>query len=246
MTLVAQRVVPRANYKRKPDQKAQSDQRREAKKPQGIQRRYATTIGKSEASEGPSVVIKREDGRMIVSISFAAPDIETGRIASKLRLSSVKLKKSVTGVVASLLNPGRPPYSLDELANKLEAVAPSSDTSNVARTKLAQATIGVTSSKVLYVELERRAHKQGATLADVARKAFEAGFKMLDDDLWVEDSSVVTQSFQASYDVFAAGDKKQWSLRLARNTYARVVVTARERGVSQSLLACWCIARAIS
>lgn len=124
---------------------------------------------------------------------------------------------------------------LNEVAELLKSGAISDD--KVVRTKSAQATIGVTSSLLLKNKLE----SLGFGLSEVARECFELGFNRLSSRLWEESSALVMEDFQRAHKKFVSDENEQWSLRIPRPIYIKAVATAKERGLSQSSLACLCI-----
>lgn len=241
MTLVAPRVSPRGAQKRKTEQQAMHGAHLPSKKHYQEEKRRFEKVVPPTLNRDAQVDVQREAGFVRVTILLPEVAPPAGRIASKMPLpGSLTLKKSVVRVVNVLWNDDKP-LTLTQMAERLKAATTSEDKSAAIRTKSAQSTIGVTSSKELHAQIARQAQALGIAFAEQARKAFERGFQSLEERLWEESSVVVSRDFESSYGKYSSADTTQWSLRVPRNIYVRAVVIAKERGISQSALACWCL-----
>ncbi|OGA88978.1 MAG: hypothetical protein A2Z90_14190 [Burkholderiales bacterium GWA2_64_37] len=76
----------------------------------------------------------------------------------------------------------------------------------------------------------------------LARELFERGLARLEERLWDESSASVFADFARSYEHFKSDENKQWSLRVPRKLFIRGQLVAKEYEISQSQLACWCLA----
>lgn len=241
MTLVAPRVSPRTVQKRKTEQHAIQSAHLHSKKHYLEEKRQAAKNVPPHKKNSAQVEVARESGYVRVTILLPESAAPMGRVTSKMHLpGSLLLKKSVVRVVNALNDDDRS-LNLAQMAERLEAAASPDNKAETVRTKSAQSTIGVTSSKELRELIAQEAQKLGVPFAEAARRAFERGFQVLEDRLWEESSAVVSKDFEDFYGRFSSVETTQWSLRVARNTYVRAIVIARERGISQSALACWCL-----
>ncbi|MCV2438167.1 hypothetical protein [Paucibacter sp. DJ2R-2] len=241
MTLVAPRVSPRTAQKRKAEQHAIQSTHLQSKKHYLEEKRHAAKNVLPHKKSSAQVEVARESGFLRVTILVPESAAPVGRVTSKMHLpGSLQLKNSVVRLV-NALNDDDKRLNLAQMAERLEAAASPDNKSEKVRTKSAQSTIGVTSSKELRELIGHEAQKLGIPLAEAARRAFERGFQILEDRLWEESSAVVSKDFEDYYGRYSSVETIQWSLRVARNTYVRAVVIARERGISQSALACWCL-----
>jgi hypothetical protein len=136
--------------------------------------------------------------------------------------------------------------SLDATRKMLLASAPGLRAETVseprARTKSTQHTIGVLSTTTLKELLGTRGD---ASFAECAREVFVCGLERLDERLWSEDSALVLNDFRSMYKRFEEGAKEQWSLRVAKSHYSKALTIAKEYGLSQSYVACMCLAAGI-
>lgn len=187
------------------------------------------------------VAVSSGQGSVKVAITFSGigrPYRAAPEFASR---DSGKLQDRLQRVVNILL--GQSPLGIAEVVKRLESAAKALPAvAQVERTKTPQSTIGVTSATRLRDRLHEQAMQQGQSIADAARRAFDAGFEALEERLWDESPRDVVTEYSRSYERFLPSESAQWSLRLSRPKYIRVVMLAKEQGVSQSQLACWCIA----
>ena len=169
------------------------------------------------------------------------------RIAAQAATHGDKLKHGVERLVEGLLATPHPAANLGRLASRIEQAGAKKTTevSEPVRTKASQCTIGVNSCGSVHAELQRLSSEALQNFATVAREAFERGLQSLDERLWSESSKSVLDEFSNTYASFEQDEKKQWSLRISRRAYIKAVLLARENGISQSQLACLCIAAAL-
>lgn len=107
--------------------------------------------------------------------------------------------------------------------------------------KARQETIGVYSSTNSLTDF---AGRRELTCAIAARSACLAGLEELEERLWKESQATVIEEFRQTASAMRAGmDKKQWSLRLDRPIFLRVIAIANEVRTSRSELALMCIAK---
>jgi hypothetical protein len=187
------------------------------------------------------VAVSSGHGSVKVAITFTGvgrPYRAAPQFASR---DSGKLQDRLQRVVNNLL--GESPLGIAEVVKRLESAAKALPAvAQPERTKTPQSTIGVTSATKLREEIDARAAQRGQSVSEAARHAFEAGFEALEERLWDESPRDVMTEYLNSYQRFLPSESAQWSLRLSRPTYIRVVMLAKEQGMSQSQLASWCIA----
>lgn len=187
-------------------------------------------------SKGASVAIGAERNAIILTIK-----ISTKGSAQKALIQpkhQARLRQEVEHLVDGVLNTSRPAASVRRLANQLQ------DAASPTRTKEAKCTIGVTTTEYLRDEIKQHAQERGLPAAEVAREMFEQGFGAFQDRLWSEPSSAVIADYKEAYAEFLSDTKKQWMLRLSRRQYLKAVLLAKEQGLSQSELVCYCLATA--
>ncbi|MBO9642335.1 MAG: hypothetical protein J7603_04350 [Pseudacidovorax sp.] len=238
----ALRSSPRALQKRKSEQQpVYNAQLRSHHEEKLLHRRPKS----APSAYDPQVQVERDSGFVRVTILLPEGNQPAGRIAaSKTRLpGSLTLKKSVSRVVKFLYGDA-PTLNLVQMAERLEAAALHVSPPAV-RTKSTQATIGVTSSTELKERIARDANTLQVAASEVARTAFEKGFTAFEERLWDEASATVSKDFEDAYGKYVGVETAQWSLRLSRHMHVRAVVLARERGISMSSLACWCLAKGL-
>lgn len=197
-------------------------------------------------------VVERDHGARVVVVPL--PRFPSPLAVSTERVLEDELARGVSALVSAVWKRSeefaavsadqheRLVQLLEDLAVYLESRPVELPATKVLRTKSAQGTIGVTSFRLLKSRLE----SIGGGLSEAGRECFEAGFRVLIDRLWVESSSAVMEDFQKAYKLYATEDTEQWSLRLPRPLYVKAVTTAKAREVSQSHLACLCLAVGLS
>lgn len=179
----------------------------------------------------------------VITITLPRGHARAGHAATHME----KLRTRVERLVGGLYAVSRPTAKLEQLVGCLEAAAAEKSVTvfEAVRTKTPFATFGVNSVVSLHVELKAQAAEREQSFAMVARELFELGFKTLDQRLWDEPSKVVLGSFKDAYAVYGQGKSDQWSLRVPRKLHLKALLLAQEHGISQSQLACWCIATAL-
>jgi len=84
-------------------------------------------------------------------------------------------------------------------------------------------------------------------MAQVAREAFEAGLAVFESRVWDENPQAVIEDMRSK--VLHVQDRKkklQWSLRLDRKKFLRVVALSEEFELSRSEFALICIASSLA
>jgi hypothetical protein len=150
-----------------------------------------------------------------------------------------RLRAEVENLVEGVLATPRPTASVKRLAAQVNA--PQAAASAV-RTKQARETVGVTSSPHMRQVIFHEAEDRGVEASVLARELFERGLSRFEERLWDESSKSVLADFARAYEHFKSDDNKQWSLRVPRTVYIRGQLLAKEHELSQSQLACWCLA----
>lgn len=189
-------------------------------------------------SRSPEVDVASDRGTLTVTIRIQVK----GAAQRSLLRHPDRLKSNVQELVGEVLATPRPTASVKRLSASLQNVAKPVDV-RAERTKQAQGTIGVVSSVHLRQTLINEAEDLEQPTAALSRQLFEKGLERLEERLWNESSADVLREYKRAYEHFNGdNDTQQWSLRVPRRTYLRAVMLAREHGISQSQLACWCIA----
>lgn len=185
----------------------------------------------------PAVAV--ESDRKMLTLTIKIP--VRGAVLAMASRHQERLKDHVRDLVGEVLATPRPHASVRRLAETLHATAKTTESPAV-RTKQPKNTIGVVSAVHLWSTIDNEAEDRDETVAEVARDLFERGLNRFEERLWIESSKVVLEDFERAYEHFRADETtKQWSLRIPRRVYLQSVLLAREYGLSQSKLACWCL-----
>jgi hypothetical protein len=186
----------------------------------------------------PEVAVASDRGTLTLTIRIQVK----GAAQHSLLRHSDRLKSNVQDLVDGVLATPRPNASVKRLTASLQTPTKTVDV-RADRTKQSQGTIGVVSSDHLRQTIVNEADDSDQTPSAVARDLFDKGLAQLEERLWNESSVDVLREFKESYDHFTVDPgTQQWSLRVPRRTYLRCVMLAREHGLSNSQLACWCVA----
>jgi hypothetical protein len=182
-----------------------------------------------------SVDVESERGMLTLTIKIPV----RGASQHAMLRRPERLREQVENLVEGVLATPSPTASVKRLAAQVNA--PQAAASAV-RTKQAQGTFGVTSSFHMRQVIFDEAEDRGVEASVLARELFELGLSRLEERLWDESSKSVLADFARAYDHFKSDDNKQWSLRLPRKVYIRGQLLAKQHELSQSQLACWCLA----
>lgn len=185
----------------------------------------------------PEVDVESARGVLTLTIRFQV----RGVAQHSLLRHSDRLKSNVQELVGGVLATSRPSASMKRLTASLNT--PVKPDIRAQKTKQLQGTIGVVSTAHLRQTVINEASDSDKSISAVARDLFESGLARFEERLWGEASVDVLREFARAYSHFQGeSETQQWSLRITRRAYLQAAMLAREHGMSQSQLACWCIA----
>lgn len=181
-----------------------------------------------------TMAVNVDSGRKVLTVTITIP--VRGASQRYLLRRPERLRVEVENLVEGVLATPCPTASVKRLAAQVHAPQ------TAVRTKQAQGTFGVTSSSHMRQVILNEADDRDLDASVLARELFERGLARLEERLWDESSASVFADFARSYEHFKSDENKQWSLRVPRKLFIRGQLVAKEYEISQSQLACWCLA----
>lgn len=181
-----------------------------------------------------TMAVNVDSGRKMLTVTITIP-VRSASQRSLLRRPE-RLRVEVENLVEGVLATPCPTASVKRLAAQVHAPQ------TAVRTKQAQGTFGVTSSSHMRQVILNEADDRDLDASVLARELFERGLARLEERLWDESSASVFADFAQAYEHFKSDENKQWSLRVPRKLFIRGQLVAKEYEISQSKLACWCLA----
>ncbi len=181
-----------------------------------------------------TMAVNVDSGRKVLTVTITIP--VRGASQRYLLRRPERLRVEVANLVEGVLATPCPTASVKRLAAQVHAPQ------TAVRTKQAQGTFGVTSSSHMRQVILNEAEARDLDASALARELFERGLAQLEERLWDESSASVFADFARSYEHFKSDENKQWSLRVPRKLFIRGQLVAKEYEISQSQLACWCLA----
>ena len=181
-----------------------------------------------------TMAVNVDSGRKMLTVTITIP--VRGASQRSLLRRPERLRVEVANLVEGVMATPCPTASVKRLAAQVHAPQ------TAVRTKQAQGTFGVTSSSHKRQVILNEADDRDLDASVLARELFERGLARLEERLWDESSASVFADFARAYEHFKSDENKQWSLRVPRKLFVRGQLVAKEYEISQSQLACWCLA----
>ena len=181
-----------------------------------------------------TMAVNVDSGRKMLTVTITSP--VRGASQRSLLRRPERLRVEVANLVEGVMATPCPTASVKRLAAQVHAPQ------TAVRTKQAQGTFGVTSSSHMRQVILNEADDRDLDASVLARELFERGLARLEERLWDESSASVFADFARAYEHFKSDENKQWSLRVPRKLFVRGQLVAKEYEISQSQLACWCLA----
>ena len=181
-----------------------------------------------------TMAVNVDSGRKMLTVTITIP--VRGASQRSLLRRPERLRVEVANLVEGVMATPCPTASVKRLAAQVHAPQ------TAVRTKQAQGTFGVTSSSHMRHVILNEADDRDLDASVLARELFERGLARLEERLWDESSASVFADFARAYEHFKSDENKQWSLRVPRKLFVRGQLVAKEYEISQSQLACWCLA----